>query len=151
MLKRSLSLLLTGALTLSLAVPAVARTAQKPQTDASYGTTYYLDASIGKTDGDGLTPDNAFDSLEDVNAKTFQPGDQILIKAGTQYTGTLWPKGSGREGYPIVIDMYGEGDKPLIDGGGAYFMPQVKERPGTRSALRCTCTTRSTSRSTTWK
>ena len=131
MLKKSLSLLLAGALTVSLAVPAVAGNSQaQPKKDTSYGTTYYLDASIGKTDGDGLTPANAFDSLEDVNAKTFQPGDQILIKAGTQYTGTLWPKGSGCEGYPIVIDMYGEGDKPLIDGNGAYFMPQVKDWQG---------------------
>ena len=131
MLKKSLSLLLAGALTVSLAVPAVAGNSQaQPKQDTSYGTTYYLDASIGKTDGDGLTPANAFDSLEDVNAKTFQPGDQILIKAGTQYTGTLWPKGSGCEGYPIVIDMYGQGDKPLIDGNGAYFMPQVKDWQG---------------------
>ena len=126
-----MSLLLAGALTVSLAVPAVAGNSQaQPKQDTSYGTTYYLDASIGKTDGDGLTPANAFDSLEDINAKTFQPGDQILIKAGTQYTGTLWPKGSGCEGYPIVIDMYGEGDKPLIDGNGAYFMPQVKDWQG---------------------
>ena len=131
MLKKSLSLLLAGALTVSLAVPAVAGNSQaQPKQDTSYGTTYYLDASIGKTDGDGLTPANAFDSLEDINAKTFQPGDQILIKAGTQYTGTLWPKGSGCEGYPIVIDMYGQGDKPLIDGNGAYFMPQVKDWQG---------------------
>ena len=131
MLKKSLSLLLAGALTVSLAVPAVAGNSQaQPKKDTSYGTTYYLDASIGKTDGDGLTPANAFDSLEDINANTFQPGDQILIKAGTQYTGTLWPKGSGCEGYPIVIDMYGEGDKPLIDGNGAYFMPQVKDWQG---------------------
>ena len=131
MLKKSLSLLLAGALTVSLAVPAAAGNSQaQPKQDTSYGTTYYLDASIGKTDGDGLTPANAFDSLEDVNAKTFQPGDQILIKAGTQYTGTLWPKGSGCEGYPIVIDMYGQGDKPLIDGNGAYFMPQVKDWQG---------------------
>ena len=131
MLKKSLSLLLAGALTVSLAVPAVAGNSQaQPKQDTSYGTTYYLDASIGKTDGDGLTPANAFDSLEDINAKTFQPGDQILIKAGTQYTGTLWPKGSGCEGYPIVIDMYGEGDKPLIDGNGVYFMPQVKDWQG---------------------
>ncbi len=124
-------MLLAGALTLSLAVPVsnLAR-AEQPKADTAYGTTYYLDSGVGKTDGDGLTPENAFDSLEDVNSMTFQPGDHILIKAGTQYTGTLWPKGSGCEGYPIVIDMYGEGDKPLIDGDGAYFMPQVKDWQG---------------------
>lgn len=129
--KQSLSLLLAGAMTLSLAMPVstLAR-AEQPKADAAYGTTYYLDSNVGKTDGDGLSPANAFDSLEDVNAMTFQPGDHILIKAGTRYTGTLWPKGSGCEGYPIVIDTYGEGDKPLIDGNGAYFMPQVKDWQG---------------------
>lgn len=116
---------------LSLAAPvSLLAQAEQPGSNAGYATTYYLDSSIGKSDGDGLSPENAFDSLEDVNSMTFQPGDQILIKAGTQYTGTLWPKGSGCEGYPIVIDMYGEGDKPLIDGNGAYFMPQVKDWQG---------------------
>lgn len=118
-------------MSLSLAMPAttLAR-AEQPKEEDAYGTTYYLDADVGKTDGDGRSPANAFDSLEDINSMTFQPGDHILIKAGTQYTGTLWPKGSGCEGYPIVIDMYGEGDKPLIDGNGAYFMPQVKDWQG---------------------
>lgn len=132
--KCGLSLALAGALLASaFAVPGIPTAlANEPggKADETYGTTYYLDAGIGKTDGDGLTPANAFDSLDDVNAMTFQPGDQILIKAGTQYTGTLWPKGSGCEGYPIVIDMYGEGDKPVIDGNGAYFMPQVKDWQG---------------------
>ena len=132
--KRGLALALAGTLLVSAfvapGIPSALASESGGKVDDAYGTTYYLDSSIGKTDGDGLSPENAFDSLEDVNAMTFQPGDQILIKAGTQYTGTLWPKGSGCEGYPIVIDMYGEGDKPLIDGNGAYFMPQVKNWQG---------------------
>ena len=41
MLKKSLSLLLAGALTVSLAVPAVAGNSQaQPKKDTSYGTTY---------------------------------------------------------------------------------------------------------------
>lgn len=129
--KQSLSLLLAGAMTLSLIMPvSTMAQAEQPQGDTAYGTTYYLDSGVGKTDGDGLSPANAFDSLEDVNAMTFQPGDHILIKAGTRYTGTLWPKGSGCEGYPIVVDMYGEGNKPLIDGNGSYFMPQIKDWQG---------------------
>lgn len=96
----------------------------------SYGTTYYLDSNIDKANGDGLSQENAFDSLDDVNEHLFQPGDKLLIKANSQFTGTLWPKGSGCAGYPIIIDMYGQGEKPLIDGNGAYFMPQQKDWQG---------------------
>jgi len=32
----------------------------------------------------------------------------------------LWPKGSGTEGRPITIGMYGGGVKPVINGGGLF-------------------------------
>ncbi|WP_179223852.1 right-handed parallel beta-helix repeat-containing protein [Paenibacillus tyrfis] len=51
-----------------------------------------------------------------MNAKTFAPGDKILFKAGGAWQGQLWPKGSGVNGSPIVIDQYGTGNKPLIAG-----------------------------------
>lgn len=40
------------------------------------------------------------------------------MKAGGSWSGQLWPKGSGEEGAPIILDMYGEGAKPVINGGG---------------------------------
>ena len=82
-------------------------------------TTYYLDSSAAP-DGDGKFEDTAFDSLEDINGIEFAAGDKILIKAGSEFQGQLYPKGSGSEEAPIVIDMYGEGEKPLIDGNGRY-------------------------------
>lgn len=82
-------------------------------------TTYYLDSSAA-ADGDGKSEATAFDSLEDVNNISFAPGDKILIKAGSVFEGQLYPKGSGSQEKPVVIDMYGEGDKPVIDGGGRY-------------------------------
>lgn len=82
-------------------------------------TTYYLDSSA-PADGDGLSAEAAFDSLEDVNNVMFAPGDKIMIKAGSEFRGQLYPKGSGSADAPIVIDMYGEGEKPLIDGDGRY-------------------------------
>ena len=82
-------------------------------------TTYYLDSSAAP-DGDGKSEDTAFDSLEDINGIEFAAGDKILIKAGSEFQGQLYPKGSGSEEAPIVIDMYGEGEKPLIDGNGRY-------------------------------
>lgn len=82
-------------------------------------TTYYLDSSAAP-DGDGRSEDTAFDSLEDINGIEFAAGDEILIKAGSEFQGQLYPKGSGSEEAPIIIDMYGEGEKPLIDGNGRY-------------------------------
>lgn len=82
-------------------------------------TTYYLDSSAAP-DGNGKSEATAFDSLEDINGIEFAAGDKILIKAGSEFRGQLYPKGSGSEKAPIVIDMYGEGEKPLIDGNGRY-------------------------------
>lgn len=83
------------------------------------GTTYYLDAADGKDSHKGTSPDKAWQSLDKVNKTVFQPGDVILLKAGCEWIGTLSPKGSGSEGKPIVIDMYGTGPKPAVHGNGA--------------------------------
>ncbi|MDQ1914776.1 carbohydrate binding domain-containing protein [Paenibacillus sp. GD4] len=82
-------------------------------------TTYYVDASAGSDTNDGLTAAKAWKSLDKVNTVTFQPGDQILLKAGERWTGTLHPLGSGAAGNPIVISRYGTGSNPLIEGQGA--------------------------------
>lgn len=82
-------------------------------------TTYYLDSSA-QDGGDGKTEATAFESLEDINNIQFAPGDKILIKRGSTFIGQLYPKGSGSDEKPIVIDVYGEGDKPLINGNGLY-------------------------------
>lgn len=82
-------------------------------------TTYYLDSSA-QDGGDGKTEATAFESLEDINNIQFAPGDKILIKRGSTFIGQLYPKGSGSAEKPIIIDVYGEGDKPLIDGNGLY-------------------------------
>ena len=82
-------------------------------------TTYYLDSSA-EDGGDGKSEEEAFDSLDDINGYQFAAGDRILIKAGSEFQGQLYPKGSGTADAPVVIDMYGEGEKPLIDGNGRY-------------------------------
>jgi hypothetical protein len=56
--------------------------------------------------------------LEAVNAVELRPGDQLLLRAGCRWNGTLHPKGSGREGKPVIIDRYGDGPSPRIDGAG---------------------------------
>ncbi|MHC4745103.1 MAG: choice-of-anchor Q domain-containing protein, partial [Planctomycetota bacterium] len=82
------------------------------------GTTYYIDSKSGADGNPGTSSEKAWKSLGPVNARVFEPGDRILFKAGTVYTGGLKLQGSGSEGNPIVVDMYGEGPKPRIDGEG---------------------------------
>ena len=82
------------------------------------GTNYYIDNKSGNDSYTGLSPDKAWRTLSKINAKTFLPGDSILFKAGGVWQGRLHPKGSGSPGSPIVIDKYGNGGRPLIDGIG---------------------------------
>ena len=85
------------------------------------GRVFYVDNISGNDDNVGTIRAKAWASLDKVNSVTFKPGDRILFKAGTVYTGQLKPKGSGKEGEPIIIDMYGVGNKPRIDGKGAHL------------------------------
>ena len=38
------------------------------------------------------------------------------LKRGTTCSGSLVPQGSGKDGAPIIIDAYGTGTMPIIDG-----------------------------------
>jgi len=82
--------------------------------------TFYIDSAVGKDANTGLSETQAWKSLDKVNATTFAPGDRILFKAGTTYNGQLHPQGSGNAQSPIVIDRFGEGDKPLIAAQGKF-------------------------------
>lgn len=79
---------------------------------------FYVDKLTGSDANAGTSSASAWKTLEKVNAQIFEPGDQILFKAGGEWHGTLSPKGSGEEGKPILISSYGEGAKPVIHGNG---------------------------------
>src|SRR4051812_4992505 len=51
----------------------------------------------------------------------FLPGDSVVIRRGDLLSGTITFARSGSAGNPIVIDAYGIGDNPILDGanGGA--------------------------------
>lgn len=85
--------------------------------NAAGGTTYYVDPG-GNDNNSGTSTGSAWQSLNKVDAATFQPGDQILLKAGGTWNGTLRPGGSGNSSAPIVINSYGSGALPKIVGGG---------------------------------
>jgi hypothetical protein len=93
--------------------PVDARAKSQPS-----GTSYYIDSDIGNDTNDGMSAALAWKSFEVANGMVFVPGDQILLKAGTAYTGSLTPMGSGSATLPILVDMYDTGDKPFIDSKG---------------------------------
>ncbi len=79
-------------------------------------THYYLDAAGGNDAHSGLSAPEAWRSVAKVNATVFKPGDEILLKRGERWQGTLHPQGSGTPGQPIRIGAYGEGARPFLDG-----------------------------------
>lgn len=82
------------------------------------GTTYYVDSQSGADSNAGTSPATAWQTLANVNANTFQPGDSILFHTDESWTGQIAPGGSGSAaGGPITISSYGGGARPLIDGG----------------------------------
>jgi len=81
-----------------------------------------LDSKLGNDGNSGRSPRTAWRTLQKVNSTVFNAGDHILFKANGVWEGQLWPKGSGNHDKSIVIDRYGEGQKPLINGQGAPFV-----------------------------
>ena len=85
-------------------------------------TNFYVDSKSGSENAPGTSPETAWKTLDQVNTHVFQPGDQLLFRAGTRYVGQLKPQGSGRESNgkvePIMIGKYGDGPLPRIDGEG---------------------------------
>jgi hypothetical protein len=78
-------------------------------------TAHYLDCSANQN-GSG-TQSSPWNSPGAVNALTFRPGDHLFVRRGTVCDGTLMPRGSGTSNAAIVIDAYGTGAQPVINGG----------------------------------
>ena len=68
----------------------------------------------------------AFDRL---NGQTYEPGDSILFKRGIQFAGMFSPGGNGADQNPIRIDVYGQGDRPVIHAKGKYLAGLVLKNP----------------------
>jgi hypothetical protein len=88
---------------------------------AALAATYHVDAAGGNDSRDGLSEATAWATLEKVNARTYLPGDRILLKRGSVWNAArLAPPGSGALGAPIVVSAYGSGALPVINGTGAH-------------------------------
>lgn len=82
------------------------------------GTNFFVDSLNGDDSNSGTLEDRAWKSLYKVNKHVFKPGDHLFFRAGTSYEGQLKPQGSGKKGAPVILDAYGNGAKPVINGWG---------------------------------
>lgn len=90
------------------------------------GVTYYVDAVNGQDVWSGRQSaavgspptDGPWQSLRTVANRTFQPGDQILLKCGQTWYETLTLNSNGASATPITVGTYPAGcaNKPTIEG-----------------------------------
>lgn len=73
------------------------------------GLTYYV-SSEGNDANDGLSPEQAFKSLDKVNSMPFNAGDAVLFRRGDIWRGQIRPR-SG-----VSYSAWGKGEKPAIYG-----------------------------------
>jgi hypothetical protein len=77
-----------------------------------------VDALRGSDSHAGVSPAASWKTLEKVNERRYKPGDHILLRCGSRWEGQLVLQNSGTESFPIVVDQYGKGPLPRIDGEG---------------------------------
>lgn len=81
-------------------------------------TTFYVDSQRGNDESAGTSPSSAWKTLRKVGETHYHPGDHILLHSGSRWEGQLSLSSSGAEGAPIVVDRFGRGALPRIDGNG---------------------------------
>ncbi len=83
-------------------------------TQSAFATTYYVDGDSGNDNNMGTSENAAWASISRVNSQNFQPGDIILLRRGTQYSGQLSLDEQGSQNAPITVSAYGTGADPIL-------------------------------------
>ncbi|KAJ5773055.1 Pectin lyase fold/virulence factor [Penicillium paradoxum] len=87
---------------------------------------YYFDGSAA-TNGEG-TEAKPFNTLSSIPSLSLSPGDNILLKRGTTFTGPLSLDSSGSAGSVITIGAYGDASKskPIVQAGDSLSSVLIK-------------------------
>jgi hypothetical protein len=96
--------------------------AGEAQTLVPSGRSYFVDGAAGRDDGAGTSPATAWRTLERAGRARLAPGDRLLLRRGTRWTGELKISATGTKAQPIVVDGYGLGAPPLVQGGGCVVL-----------------------------
>lgn len=86
----------------------------------SRSATYYLDSKDGNDSQSGLSKDKAWKTLDKINALVLMPGDSVLFRSSTIYSGQLKISCKGKPDRKIVFSSFGKGKKPRVDGNGVF-------------------------------
>lgn len=89
-------------------------------------TTYYISSLNGNDNNNGLSPETAFSTLQQINNVDIQPGDKILLEKNSVFENQfLHLKNCGDiNGEPIEIASYGDGERPPFintNGNGIWY------------------------------
>ncbi|HZN60493.1 MAG TPA: right-handed parallel beta-helix repeat-containing protein, partial [Planctomycetota bacterium] len=84
---------------------------------AAVGASYFVDSQSGNDAQAGTSTDRPWRTLERLGSVKLQPGDSVFLRRGSTWRGTFRPAQSGSPGRPIRIAAYGEGPRPVVDGG----------------------------------
>jgi len=87
----------------------------------SLTATDYFVRQNGDDAAKGTSTNAAWRSIDRVNRSRLQPGDRVLLEAGTSFTGNLLlsAEDAGRSNAPVVIGSFGDG-RARIDAGLGY-------------------------------
>ncbi|MBX5183330.1 right-handed parallel beta-helix repeat-containing protein [Rhizobium sp. NZLR5] len=77
-------------------------------------TVYYVNSATGSDHNSGTTENSAFATLSAVESLRLNPGDNVLLAAGSVFNEQFDLKYSGSVTAPITIGSYGLGDAPVI-------------------------------------
>ncbi|EJC80876.1 hypothetical protein Rleg4DRAFT_2543 [Rhizobium leguminosarum bv. trifolii WSM2297] len=77
-------------------------------------TVYYVNSATGSDHNGGTTENSAFATLSAVESLRLNPGDSVLLAAGSVFNEQFDLKYSGSVTAPITIGSYGLGDAPVI-------------------------------------
>lgn len=91
------------------------------------GERYFFDCQAA--DGGDGTQARPFNTLAQSQELQLGPGDQVLLKTGTECTGQLLLTGSGTEQDKIIVDAYGDpaDGRPVLNGNGVESVVRINQ------------------------
>jgi hypothetical protein len=92
------------------------------------GQSFYVDATAGDDNADGLTAATAWQTITKVNAATLNPKDRVLFKRAETWTLLAGGRLVGASG--VTYADYGAGALPIIDGNGVSDCILGQEKSG---------------------